>query len=109
MWGIVLGVVKRLHRFTKIEHLIFSLPLLFAGAWLGAGGLPSLSVLLWITLAGLGARTFGMALNRIFDREIDAINPRTAGRELAAGVLSLKQGYGVAFFGVLLYFIACTD
>ena len=102
------GVVKRLHRFTKIEHLIFSLPLLFAGAWLGAEGLPSLSVLLWITLAGLGARTFGMALNRIFDRKIDAINPRTAGRELAAGVLSLKQGYGVAFFGALLYFIACT-
>ena len=102
------GVVKRLHRFTKIEHLIFSLPLLFAGAWLGAGGLPSISVLLWITLAGLGARTFGMALNRIFDRKIDAINPRTAGRELAAGVLSLKQGYGVAFFGVVLYFIACA-
>ena len=102
------GVVKRLHRFTKVEHLIFSLPLLFAGAWLGAGGLPSLSVLLWITLAGLGARTFGMALNRIFDRKIDAINPRTAGRELASGVLSLKQGYGVAFFGVLLYFIACA-
>ena len=100
--------MKRLHRFTKIEHLIFSLPLLFAGAWLGAGGLPSLSVLLWITLAGLGARTFGMALNRIFDRKIDAINPRTAGRELASGVLSLKQGYGVAFFGVLLYFIACA-
>ncbi|MFL2877118.1 MAG: UbiA-like polyprenyltransferase [Pontiellaceae bacterium] len=102
------GVVKRLQRFTKIEHLIFSLPLLFAGAWLGAGGLPSLSVLLWITLAGLGARTFGMALNRIFDRKIDAINPRTAGRELASGVLSLKQGYGVAFFGVVLYFVACA-
>ena len=102
------GLVKRLHRFTKIEHLIFSLPLLFAGAWLGAGGLPSLPVLLWITLAGLGARTFGMALNRIFDRKIDALNPRTAKREMAVGVLSLKQGYGVAFFGVILYFIACV-
>jgi 4-hydroxybenzoate polyprenyltransferase len=102
------GLMKRLHRFTKIEHLIFSLPLLFAGAWLGAGGVPSLSILLWITLAGLGARTFGMALNRIFDRKIDAINPRTVDRELPAGALSLKQGYGVALFGVVLYFIACA-
>ena len=102
------GLVKRLHRFTKVEHLIFSLPLLFAGAWLGAKGFPSLSVLLWITLAGLGARTFGMTLNRIFDRKIDAVNPRTAGRELAAGALSLKQGYGVALCGVVLYFIACA-
>ena len=31
------GLMQKLHRFTKVEHIIFSLPLLFAGAWLGAG------------------------------------------------------------------------
>ncbi|MEN7972684.1 MAG: hypothetical protein ABFR47_02495, partial [Verrucomicrobiota bacterium] len=59
------SLISRLHSFTKIEHTIFSLPLLFAGAWLGAGGMPSVKTLLLIALVGLGARTFGMAINRI--------------------------------------------
>jgi len=33
------GFWKKIHSFTKVEHTIFSLPLLFAGAWLGAGGM----------------------------------------------------------------------
>ena len=37
------------------------------------------------TLAGVGARTMGMAMNRVFDRRLDALNPRTAGRELPSG------------------------
>jgi 4-hydroxybenzoate polyprenyltransferase len=100
--------MKKLRSFTKIEHTIFSLPLLFAGAWLGAGGrCPSPKTLLLIALVGLGARTFGMAVNRIFDRKIDAKNPRTQNRELAAGTLSLAQGWGVALSGLLVYFGAC--
>ena len=100
--------LRLLHRFTKVEHLIFSLPLLFAGAWIGAGGWPSWSKLGWIALAGLGARTFGMALNRIFDRNIDAANPRTANRELATGALSMKHGVGVALVGLIVYVVACV-
>jgi 4-hydroxybenzoate polyprenyltransferase len=98
---------KKLHSFTKVEHTIFSLPLLFAGAWIGAEGMPSLRALLLITLAGVGARTFGMAVNRIFDKNIDAENPRTKNRELASGKLSMAQGYGVAGVGLVLYFVAC--
>ena len=102
------GGWRLLHRFTKVEHLIFSLPLLFAGAWIGAGGWPTWSKLGLIALAGLGARTFGMALNRIFDRKIDAANPRTANRELATGALSVGQGFGVALVGLILYVVACA-
>jgi len=98
----------RLHSFTKIEHTLFSLPLLFAGAWLGAAGMPSIKVLLLIALVGLGARTFGMAVNRIFDKEIDAKNPRTKNRELPSGKLSVVQGYGVALSGLIIYFAACA-
>jgi 4-hydroxybenzoate polyprenyltransferase len=101
------GFWGKIHSFTKVEHTIFSLPLLFAGAWIGAGGMPSIKVLLLIALAGLGARTFGMALNRILDKNIDAKNPRTKNRELASGTLSMAQGYGVAITGVVLYFVAC--
>ena len=100
-------LMQKLHRFTKVEHIIFSLPLLFAGAWLGAGGWPPLSALLWIVLAGIGARTMGMALNRIFDRHIDAKNPRTSSRELATGTLSVGQAIGVALIGLFSYLVAC--
>lgn len=99
---------QRLHAFTKIEHTVFSLPLLFAGAWLGAEGMPSVKALLLIALVGLGARTFGMAVNRILDRDIDAQNPRTRNRELPSGKLSMAQGYGVALAGLVVYFSGCA-
>lgn len=102
-------LLQKLHSFTKIEHTVFSLPLLFAGAWLGAGGrCPSIKTLLLISLVGLGARTFGMAVNRIFDKNIDAKNPRTKNRELPSGKLSQRQGWGVAGAGLVLYFAGCA-
>ncbi len=95
-------------RFAKVEHSVFSLPLLFAGVWLGSdGGWPSLQVLALIALAGIGARTLGMAMNRIFDRRLDALNQRTAQRELPSGKMSLAASYGVAAGGGALYLLAC--
>ena len=47
--------------------------------------------MLWITLAMVGARSLAMGINRLVDREIDARNPRTAGRELPSGRLSRAQ------------------
>ncbi len=102
-------LMQKLHSFTKIEHTLFSLPLLFAGAWLGAGrAMPPIATLLLIAFVGLGARTFGMAINRILDKNIDAKNPRTKNRELPSGKLSMAQAYGVALAGVLLYFLGCA-
>jgi 4-hydroxybenzoate polyprenyltransferase len=49
--------------------------------------------LLLVTLAMVGLRTFAMAANRIIDREIDARNPRTAGRELVTGAVSMRTAY----------------
>lgn len=94
--------------FVKVEHTLFSLPVLFGGAFLAAGGLPSSGRLGWILLAGAGARTTAMALNRIIDRRIDARNPRTAGRELPAGRMSVREGWTVAGIGLAVYLGACT-
>jgi 4-hydroxybenzoate polyprenyltransferase len=102
------GLWKKLHGFTRLEHTVFSLPLLFAGAWIGAGGMPPVRILLLIALVGVGARTFGMAVNRIMDKHIDAQNPRTKNRELPSGKLTTGQGYGVAAAGLILYFAGCA-
>lgn len=72
----------------KFSHTIFALPFALSGALLAIRGLPSVRQLLFIILAMVGARTAAMAMNRLIDAEIDARNPRTAGRAIPAGLLS---------------------
>jgi 4-hydroxybenzoate polyprenyltransferase len=103
------GQIANILNFTKIEHSFFSLPMILTGAWMGAGGrFPSLTILVLIVFAALGARIFGMACNRIFDRHIDAQNPRTAGRELPSGKMSVAMAVAVALAGLLVYLMACA-
>ena len=92
--------------FVKLEHTLFSIPVLLAGAFLGAGGVPPLEPLLWILVAGTGARTFAMSINRILDRHIDARNPRTASRELPAGRMGLPTAWIVAAAGLAVFYLA---
>lgn len=97
--------MKRFFSFVKIEHTLFSLPLIYSGVFLGTGGvMPSWQTLLLVLTAATGARTVAFALNRIIDRRIDARNPRTAGRELPSGRMTLGESLGVAAAGLALYF-----
>jgi 4-hydroxybenzoate polyprenyltransferase len=95
--------LKKILSFIKIEHTLFSLPMIYGGVFLASHGVPSLRLLLLVLCAALGARTIAMTLNRIFDRHIDARNPRTKGRELPSGTLSVGHGYAILAAGVLLY------
>jgi len=81
----------RFARLVKIEHTVFALPFAYVGAFLAVGGAPPAHDLLWITVAMVGARSLAMALNRLVDAGIDARNPRTAGRELPSGQLTVLQ------------------
>jgi 4-hydroxybenzoate polyprenyltransferase len=97
---VVTPLPTRFARLVKIEHTVFALPFAYVGAFLAVGGTPSAHDLLWITLAMVGARSLAMALNRLIDAGIDARNPRTAGREIPSGQLSVAQV--VAFCGLSL-------
>ena len=101
----------RLARLVKIEHTVFALPFAYVGAFLAVGGSPSAHDLLWITLAMVGARSLAMALNRLIDARVDARNPRTAGRELPSGQLSVVQvtlfcGASLALFLIAVWQLA---
>jgi len=87
-------------KFVKIEHSVFALPFAYAGAFLAQQKIPAFDRIFWITVVMVAARSLAMGLNRVIDYEIDARNPRTAGREIPAGTLSLSQG--IAFCGVSL-------
>ena len=69
-------------------HTVFALPFALLAAILAAGGVPNGRTLLWILVAMVGARSAAMSFNRIVDRHVDAKNPRTARREIPAGVVS---------------------
>lgn len=103
------GIVAMLCRFVRIEHTVFSLPLILAGAWLAAGlTVPTVRVLLLLVLVGTGARTLGMAMNRILDRDLDALNTRTLDRDLPSGRIGLAGAYAVAVIGLTLYLTGCA-
>ena len=79
----------------RFEHTIFALPFALIAALLAAGGLPGAWQTVWILAAMVGARSAAMTFNRIVDYRFDRDNPRTRGRALPAG--SLSMGFAVAF------------
>ena len=98
--------VKQVLSFIKIEHTLFSLPFVLMGYFIAIRQFniaPGID-LLWILLAAVGARGLAMALNRIIDRDIDAANPRTKGRHLASGSMSMQTAWTLAtvFLAMLL-------
>jgi len=90
--------------FVVVKHTLFAVPFAYLGAFLASGGIPGLSILFWVGLAFLGARSAAMALNNLIDRDIDAKNPRTAGRELPAGRIKPREVWGIILVSYFLLF-----
>ena len=99
-------IARRFVSLVKFEHTVFALPFAYVGAILSVGELPSAATLGWVTLAMVGARSLAMALNRLIDAEIDARNPRTAVREIPAGLLSRSQVIAFCVAALLVFLIA---
>lgn len=93
----------------KFEHTLFALPFAFLGAVLAANGLPTIWQIVWITAAMFGARSAAMTFNRIIDRKFDALNPRTANRELPSGKLSVPFAWAFFIVSVSLFEVASYE
>jgi len=93
----------------RFAHTIFALPFALLSTLLAAGGVPSLPTLFWILVAMVGARSAAMSFNRIVDRGIDARNPRTASRELPAGILSVRFAALFSAVSAALFVLAAAQ
>jgi 4-hydroxybenzoate polyprenyltransferase len=83
--------------FVRFSHSVFALPFALTGAllalhrtgdWAAASLLPRL---LWIVVAMVAARSAAMGFNRLADARYDALNPRTASRELPTGAMTTTE------------------
>jgi 4-hydroxybenzoate polyprenyltransferase len=87
------STLKKYASFVKLSHTVFALPFALASMVVAARnthGWPGWRVFGLILAAMVCARTCAMSFNRIVDRKFDGANPRTAGRHLPAGQISLS-------------------
>jgi 4-hydroxybenzoate polyprenyltransferase len=85
--------------FVRIGHSVFALPFALAGALLAAQHTAvAWTTIGWILAAMVAARSAAMGFNRLVDARMDALNPRTAMRELPRGAMTVREA--IAFVAV---------
>ena len=102
----ILEKIKNYSNFIKFEHSLFALPFALSAYFLVIKQTQfNLSELLLIVIALISARTYGMAANRIIDKNIDSLNPRTMSRELITKKISTKSAYIIALVALIIFYI----
>jgi 4-hydroxybenzoate polyprenyltransferase len=97
----------RYAQMIKLSHSIFAMPFALGAAVLAAQQVQVTWTQLLLILACLVlARSSAMGFNRLMDRDIDARNPRTAQREIPAGVLSVPAAWGFTLGSAALFVLA---
>jgi len=85
--------------FVRFSHTVFALPFALAGVLLAGRHVPvTWTKVVWILVAMVAARSAAMGFNRLVDARFDAVNPRTANRELPRGAMSMVEA--TIFVGV---------
>ena len=108
--------------FVRFSHTVFALPFALAGALLAGqhqkgpypffdvisekGVRPLFATVGWILVAMIAARSAAMAFNRLADARLDALNPRTANRELPRGVMTMREAAVFVFVSSLIFIVA---
>lgn len=87
-----MGTLATYFSFVRFSHSVFALPFALTGALLAWRTMPfTWSQVLWIVVCMVSARSAAMGFNRLVDARHDAMNPRTAMRELPRGAMSLTE------------------
>ena len=95
---------------VRFGHSVFAIPFALVGALLAAEQQPPTLVRIgWIVAAMVAARTAAMGFNRLVDARFDALNPRTANRELPTGALSRGDAIGLVTVSSLAFVLVTTQ
>ncbi|MDA1092752.1 MAG: putative 4-hydroxybenzoate polyprenyltransferase [Acidobacteria bacterium] len=95
---------------VRFGHSVFALPFALVGALLAARQTPlTLGRVGWILAAMVAARTAAMGFNRLVDARFDALNPRTADRELPRGALSTRDAVVLVVVASLVFALTTTQ
>jgi 4-hydroxybenzoate polyprenyltransferase len=99
--------VRTFASFVRFSHSVFALPFALTGALLASRYEPlTWWRVLWIVVAMVAARSAAMGFNRLADARYDAENPRTAGRELPRGLLSVREAWGFVIAASVVFVYA---
>jgi len=103
------SLLVRYVNFVKLPHTLFALPFALLGV-LAASRVERVTArtVLLVIVAFSAARWAAMGFNRVADVRYDAENPRTRGRELPRGALSLAQAWGSIVAAALLFLAAAA-
>ena len=100
--------IKHYLSLVKFSHTVFALPFALIGFTLalseGFSFSPKLFLLVLVCM--VTARNSAMAFNRFIDRKFDALNPRTAIREIPAGIINPKNALFFIIINCLLFVVA---
>ena len=87
-----IGRLRTYASFVRFGHSVFALPFALTGALLASRHAPlTAGRVLWIIAAMVAARSAAMGFNRLVDARYDALNPRTANRELPRGRMTTRE------------------
>ncbi len=102
------SLLMRYVNLVRLPHTVFALPFALVGTVYASRSAPvTARQVLLVVVAFTAARFAAMGFNRIVDRRLDALNPRTRNRELPAGRLSVTQaGLAVVFAGAVFVLAA---
>ena len=102
------SVLIRYVNLVKLPHTLFALPFALVGVVIASASHPvRWQQVAWVAVAFTAARFAAMAFNRLVDRELDALNPRTARREIPSGAIrATEAALSVAVASALFLFAA---
>ena len=96
--------------FIRFSHSAFALPFALTGALLAWRIAPfSWLQIVWVIVAMVSARSAAMGFNRLVDARMDALNPRTAAREIPTGALSRREATVFVVITSLIFMFAATQ